>query len=157
METTIIQLEKSLITGTYIGMALEVIKDLALENETISGSRLEEVIFENVIFLNCNFQSTEIIECKFINCKFINCNFLFSKFINCNFIASTIENCTFCITNSLNCNFLSCCYINTTIEQSRINGSQFIDCTLDAQLEIEIDLSSNSVSMCNTMCFELAA
>lgn len=59
----------------------------------VSGSKIDQVIFENCIFENCTFWSTKISNSLFINCIFINCKFQFTEFTSCNFDGATFENC----------------------------------------------------------------
>lgn len=141
METTkIIKIELK-ITGTYLAIADEIIKDIEIANENITGCKYENIIFENVKFLNCDFQSTEFLQIKFIDCEFRNCNFNFSKFNNCNLIACKIENCKFCITNSLNCNFLSCTYIANSWVVSANKGT-FFNCNIEENEMSNMDITS---------------
>lgn len=142
METTMIIEKKLIITGTYLIINNEIIKDLEVSNECISGSKFENTIFENVSFVDCNFQSTDFLKTKFIDCEFINCNFDFTKFKNCNLIACKFENCNFCITNSLNCSFLSCTYITNNWEVSATNGS-FHNCNIEEEEKSSMDITSS--------------
>ena len=156
METTIITEIKSIITGTYVNVEAETIKDREFNCEKIAGGKFQKVVFENVIFINCEFQATEFNETKFIDCKFVNCNFGFTKLNNCNLIACKFENCNFCITNSLNCNFLSCTYINNNWEESSNTGI-FLNCNIEFLEMSNMDItqttevqpfSSNNFELC---------
>jgi uncharacterized protein YjbI with pentapeptide repeats len=118
------------ITGVYATVFDEVITNIAIVGEIFSGSRYEEVIFEDVEFIECSFQATDFINCKFIDCTFRNCTFNFVKLEDCNMVACKIEDCTFCITNSHNSNFLSCTYINNNWEASSHKGS-LLNCNID--------------------------
>ncbi len=60
---------------------------------TISGSKLKNCIFEEVIFENCTFFATEIESSLFINCLFINCQFKFATFADCNFESCQFDTC----------------------------------------------------------------
>jgi uncharacterized protein YjbI with pentapeptide repeats len=142
METTkVIEIELR-ITGTYLSLSDQIIKDLEVTNECISGCKYENIIFENITFIDCDFQSTEFIKTKFIDCEFINCNFNFSKLNNCNLIACKFENCNFCITNSLNCNFLSCTYITNTWEASANTGA-FHNCNIEEEEKSNMDITAS--------------
>jgi uncharacterized protein YjbI with pentapeptide repeats len=156
MQTTIITNLKTMITGTYKKITSEIIKDQTIAQENIAGGKFEEVVFENVIFIDCEFQSTVFSKTKFIDCKFVNCNFSFTKLNDCNLIACKFENCNFCITNSLNCNFLSCTYINNSWEESSNNGT-FHNCNIEilerTNMEITLThealpLRSNNLELC---------
>jgi uncharacterized protein YjbI with pentapeptide repeats len=152
METTkIIQMEVAII-GTYLRIADQIIQDLEITNEVISGCKYENIVFENVSFIDCDFQGTVFLSTKFIDCEFINCNFNFSKLNNCNLIACKIENCKFCITNSLNCNFLSCTYINNDWEASSTNGA-FHNCNIEdnEMSNMEITLTHEVPSLSTNM------
>ncbi len=138
--TKIIEIELK-ITGTYLRITDEIIKDLEISDECISGCKYENVIFENITFTNCDFQSTEFLTTKFIDCQFVNCNFNFSKLNNCNLIACKFENCNFCITNSLNCNFLSCTYITNKWEVSANTGA-FHNCNIAEEEMSNMDITS---------------
>lgn len=94
----------------------ETYKDLV-----ISGSLIQEVVFEEVIFENCTFFATEIENTLFIDCLFINCTFQFSRISDCNFENTALENCKWVFTK----------LVNTEIEEnhSRNNVSYFSDKT----------------------------
>lgn len=131
MKTAIIETTKLLITDTYVYIANEIITDLKVENEQFAGAKFEGVLFENIIFIDCNIQASAFIKTKFIDCKFINCNFSFTKFISCNLVECMFENCNFCITNSLNSNFLTCTFHGTEWKNGAFRLNELVDCKLD--------------------------
>ena len=135
METTIIELENALITGTYVNLCNQLVKDAYLENGYISGGSYRRVTFENVVFKDSEIQASAFEDCVFIDCKFINCNFNFTKFVRCNFVACTIDNCNFCITNSHSSNYLSCSLTNNLFTECKVDQATLIDSILDLAAE----------------------
>lgn len=146
MKTTLIDIEIALVTGTYVQLHNETIIAAKMEQASFSGSKYENVVFEDVTFVNCDFWSTNFQHVHFIDCKFINCTFSFSKFDKCSWVACTVENCTFCITNSLNNNFLSCTYLNCNWQESKNLDSVLANCNLDETSSVHLD-SDNTFSL----------
>jgi uncharacterized protein YjbI with pentapeptide repeats len=87
-----------------LGMAcFQVYESIALSSHNyndiaISGSKLLNCNFTNIVFQNCTFWSSSIRNCTFTNCNFINCKFQFTEFTDCNFEASSFENCIWGLT-----------------------------------------------------------
>lgn len=145
METMITEIQKSFITGCYVSLKDETVKDLEFELEVLSGCKYENCTFENIVFANCDFQGSVFSNATFKNCEFINCTFSFTKFDSCNFVACTITSCNFCITNSLNSNFESCTYFYSEYEYSNFNGNEYVDCELDSETELQLTGTHNQV------------
>lgn len=131
MESTLLHLEKAIVTGIYTMLKNQVVVSVELHDEVISGSKYENVVFENVVFKNCHLQASHFKGVHFIDCKFINCDFSFTELEACNWVACTIENCKFCITNSLNNNFLSCTYLNNDWQKCIDTNLSIANCNLD--------------------------
>ena len=126
MKTQILNLKNSIKSESYqVVSSVEEFNSIK-DGYTISGSKINKVYCENVIFNDCNFQSTDIIDSKFVNCLFLNCNFSFCELKNCNFISCTMEDTLFYLTNSLNCNLLSCTFENVEkVNSININEYSF--------------------------------
>lgn len=75
---------------------------------TLSGARVLNSIFEDVIFENCVFFATEFHDSIFINCLFINCQFKFASFASCNFESCQFDGCTWAKTGLQNSEFNLC-------------------------------------------------
>ena len=137
MKTQILNFNNSIKTGSYQFVnsidEFNSIKD----GYTVSGSRINNIYCENVIFNDCNFQSCDISDSKFVNCLFLNCNFSFCKLDNCNLISCTIEDTLFYLTNSLNCNLLSCTFKNIERVHS-YNQNEYIFNCKDKSQSIEV-------------------
>lgn len=86
-------LEENLGETVYQTFENKNIISVTYKDETISGSLIQDVVFEEVIFDNCTFFASEIKNCIFINCLFLNCTLQFSKFSECNFEGTLWENC----------------------------------------------------------------
>jgi uncharacterized protein YjbI with pentapeptide repeats len=87
------ELEEKLGETSYQTLENKTVLSVTYQDATISGSKLAEMVYEDVIFDNCTFFGTEIENCIFINCLFINCKFKFSRFTDCNFEQTSWENC----------------------------------------------------------------
>ena len=83
---------------------------------------MENCIFKNVEFRDCNFSSIRLENVQFINCTFFRCTFYTIGQSNCTFTSSLIEDCIFkgCKLSGKN-NFLSA---------EEIKNPTFIDCIL---------------------------
>jgi uncharacterized protein YjbI with pentapeptide repeats len=86
----------------YQSYAKITIKSNTYSNISISGSMFKEVVFQDIIFLNCNFFGSTMDNCLFINCMFLNCKFQFSTLSDCNFESTTWENCMWGLTTLKN-------------------------------------------------------
>ncbi|KAB1438558.1 pentapeptide repeat-containing protein [Candidatus Galacturonibacter soehngenii] len=62
------------------------IKGCFLMEVDASGNRLQNVIFENVRFSECNFYKSTFIDVIFVNCDLSNCDFKEGYFNRCEFI-----------------------------------------------------------------------
>ena len=86
---------------------------------TISGARYSDLVFEEIIFINCNLFGTTLENCLFINCLFINCKFQFSHFNNCNFELTSWEDCKWGFTDLSGSEMLQSVGINTLAFESK--------------------------------------
>ena len=87
------ELEEKLGETSYQTIEKKNVLSVTYKDIIVSGSKLSEMVYEDVIFDTCTFFGTNIQDCIFINCLFINCRFQFSKFADCNFEETSWENC----------------------------------------------------------------
>ena len=57
MKTAIMNIEKVIITGTYVSISNEVVANVTIADEQIAGGKYENMVFENVVFKNCTIQA----------------------------------------------------------------------------------------------------
>lgn len=136
MNTQILRMTKPLISGIYLSFINNFESSSIKQSLFISGSKISNSKFENVIFCNCTIQSSAINNTTFLNCLFLNCNISFSEIRNCNFISCTIEETLFYLTNSINCNFLSCTFKENEIDNCSFNKNYTFNNNRNFPLEI---------------------
>ena len=97
---------------------------------------MENCIFKNVEFRDCNFSSIRLENVQFINCTFFRCTFYTIGQSNCTFTSSLIEDCIFkgCKLSGKN-NFLSA---------EEIKNPTFIDCVLPQYITYDYIYNQNT-------------
>jgi uncharacterized protein YjbI with pentapeptide repeats len=122
------QFEEKLGETSYQTLVNKTVISVVYKDETISGSLLKEMVYEDVIFENCIFFGTQIENCIFINCLFINCKFQFSRFSDCNFERTSWENCIWGISSLKDSDIISSDQRDNVAFESSGTGSHTITC-----------------------------
>ena len=151
MRKVITNQNSSLITDTYTHVQGRTILNITLKDEQISGGKFDRIIFENIIFYNCNIQASSFTETNFVECEFINCNFSFTKFKSCTLVACVFESCNFCITNSLNTDFQTCTFQSNSWKLGVFRDNNIKDCILDYQTEEHITKNGENINYLSTL------
>jgi uncharacterized protein YjbI with pentapeptide repeats len=123
-------LEKEVVLGeeAYQTFASQAVNSATYVGVVISGSKLFEMVYEDVIFDNCTFFGTQIENCIFINCLFINCKFQFSKFTDCNFESTSWENCMWGLSSMKDSDISASDHKDNKSYESTGTGSHTITC-----------------------------
>ena len=123
-------LEKEVVLGeeAHQTFASQAVNSATYVGVVISGSKLFEMVYEDVIFDNCTFFGTQIENCIFINCLFINCKFQFSKFTDCNFESTSWENCIWGLSSMKDSDISASDHKDNKSYESTGTGSHTITC-----------------------------
>lgn len=125
------ELEEKLGETSYQTLENKTVLSVTYQDATISGSKLSEMVYEDVIFDNCTFFGTEIENCIFINCLFINCKFKFSRFTDCNFEQTSWENCIWGMSSMKDSDLSSNDIKDNVAFESSGTGSHTITCLVE--------------------------
>jgi uncharacterized protein YjbI with pentapeptide repeats len=128
MKTQTLNMEMTMISGSYAAIEGQVFESGEVKDTTISGARLTQITFKGCTFSNVTFYGSCFEECKFIACRFENCRFLFTHMK-----ANTFQGCT----------FETC-----ELKQGGVYGNDFSICQFDSVSSDIVDISHNHIRNC---------